>query len=188
MKITPGQNTIALEENAFKPPVDGWITGFRPNLVRRDGSIPRVDVIHLHHGVWLKNLAPLFAAGEEESSQGAARLRLALPDHRRWHMNHMIHNLTPTEEEVYITYELDFVPDTAPAAAAMNEIETVWLDVMGSSAYPVFDAKRGTGGRTGSSPTPTRCPARRATRGPSRGRRVRRHRRATCTRAACGPT
>ena len=29
----------------------------------------------------------------------------------------------------------------------MNEIETVWLDVMGLSAYPVFDAKRGTGGK-----------------------------------------
>jgi hypothetical protein len=31
-------------------------------------------------------------------------------------MNHMIHNLTPTEEEVYITYDLDFVPDGTPAA------------------------------------------------------------------------
>ena len=29
----------------------------------------------------------------------------------------------------------------------MNEIETVWLDVMGLSLYPVFDAKRGTGGK-----------------------------------------
>src|ERR687893_58465 len=47
VKIAPGQNTIEIEENAFKPPVDGWITGFRPNLVRRDGSVPRVDVIGL---------------------------------------------------------------------------------------------------------------------------------------------
>ena len=66
--IKPGQNTISIEENAFKPPVDGWITGFRPNLVRKDGSVPRVDVIHLHHGVWLKNLRPLFAAGEEKTA------------------------------------------------------------------------------------------------------------------------
>ena len=148
IKITPGQNTIALEENAFKPPVDGWITGFRPNLVRKDGSVPRVDVIHLHHGVWLKNLQPLFAAGEEKTEFKAPPgygWRYRTTD--QWHMNHMIHNLTPTEEEVYITYELDFVPDGDAAAAGMNEIETVWLDVMGLSAYPVFDAKRGTGGK-----------------------------------------
>jgi plastocyanin len=148
VKIAPGQNTISIEENTFKPPVDGWITGFRPNLVRKDGSVPRVDVIHLHHGVWLKNLRPLFAAGEEKTEFKAPPgygWRYRTTD--QWHMNHMIHNLTPTEEEVYITYDLDFVPDTDPAAAGMNEIETVWLDVMGLSAYPVFDAKRGTGGK-----------------------------------------
>ena len=66
--IKPGQNTIELEENTLKPQVDGWITGFRPNLVRKDGSVPRVDVIHLHHGVWLKNAQPLFAAGEEKTT------------------------------------------------------------------------------------------------------------------------
>src|SRR5215207_4472507 len=132
VKIAPGQNTIALEPNLLKPPVDGWITGFKPNLVRRDGSVPRVDVIHLHHGVWLKNLRPLFAAGEEKTSFNAPpgfgwRHRTA----DQWHMNHMIHNLTPTPEKVFITYDLDFVPDTAPAAAAMKEVRTVWLDVMG---------------------------------------------------------
>jgi plastocyanin len=148
IKIKPGQNTIALEENTLKPPVDGWITGFRPNLVRKDGSVPRVDVIHLHHGVWLKNLRPLFAAGEEKTE-------FKLPDgfgwryrtSDQWHMNHMIHNLTPTPEEVYITYDLDFIPDTDPAATGMNEVDTIWLDVMGLSAYPVFDAKRGKGGK-----------------------------------------
>ena len=150
IQIAPGQNTISIEENAVKPPVDGWITGFKPNLVRKDGSVPRVDVIHLHHGVWLKNLRPLFAAGEEKTTFAAPPgfgWRYRTSD--KWHMNHMIHNLTPTPEEVYITYDLDFVPDTAPAAAAMNEIETVWMDVMGLSAYPVFDARRGTGGKDG---------------------------------------
>jgi hypothetical protein len=61
-------------------------------------------------------------------------------------MNHMIHNLTPTPEKVYITYDLDFIPDADPAAAGMNEVETIWLDVMGLRFYPVFDARRGTGG------------------------------------------
>ena len=95
--IKPGQNTIALEENTLKPPVDGWITGFRPNLVRKDGTGParrrhppaprRVD----------QALRPQFAAGEEKTAL------MAPPGygwrHRttdRWLMNHMIHNLTPT--------------------------------------------------------------------------------------------
>src|SRR5918997_6041890 len=148
IKIAPGQNTIEIGENDLKPPVDGWITGFRPNLVYTNGKVPRVDVIHLHHGVWLKELRPLFAAGEEKTEFKAPPgygWRYRTTD--QWHMNHMIHNLTPTEEEVFITYDLDFVPDTAPEAAGMNEIQTVWLDVMGLSAYPVFDAKRGTGGK-----------------------------------------
>ena len=77
-------------------------------------------------------------------------------------MNHMIHNLTPTPEQVYITYDLDFVPDGTPAAAAMNEVETVWLDTVGG-AYPVFDAKRGTGGSDRRTTYPGRGPrARRA--------------------------
>ena len=145
--IAPGQNTIELEANTLKPPVDGWITGFRPNLVRKDGTVPRVDVIHLHHGVWLKNYQPLFAAGEEKTTFKAPPgygWRYRTSD--TWHMNHMIHNLTPTPEKVYITYDLDFVPDGSPAAAGMNEVDTVWLDTVGG-AYPVFDAKRGTGGK-----------------------------------------
>ena len=145
--IKPGQNTIALEENTLKPPVDGWVTGFRPNLVRKDGTVPPVDVIHLHHGVWIKNTAPQWAAGEEKTAFNAPPgfgWRHRTSD--RWLMNHMIHNLTPTPEQVYITYDLDFVPDTDPEAARINEIETIWLDVMGLSFYPVFDAKRGTGG------------------------------------------
>src|SRR5215213_4273647 len=144
--IAPGQNTIELDENALKPPVNGWITGFKPNLVYADGSVPRVDVIHLHHGVWLKNLQPLFAAGEEKTTFTAPPgygWRYLTTD--RWHMNHMIHNLTPTAEQVYITYDLDFIPDSSPAAAGMTEVRTVWLDTVGG-AYPVFDARRGTGG------------------------------------------
>src|SRR5918998_841433 len=110
IKIAPGQNTIEIGENDLKPPVDGWITGFKPNLVYEDGTVPRVDVIHLHHGVWLKNLRPLFAAGEEKTTFAAPPgygWRHRTSD--QWLMNHMIHNLTPTKEKVYITYDLEFV-------------------------------------------------------------------------------
>src|SRR5215204_2556849 len=101
IEIAPGQNTIELERNDQRPAVDGWIVGFRPNLVRKDGSVPRVD---------------------------------------------MIHNLTPTPDTVFITYELDFIPDGAPAAQGIQEVRTAWLDTVGGF-YPVFDARRGTGGR-----------------------------------------
>src|SRR5215204_1606685 len=121
VEIKPGQNTIAVEANGFKPAVDGWSTSLRPDLVRvADGTVPGVDVIHLHHGVWLTEDAssplgygysPLFAAGEEKTTFSAPPgfgWRYEASD--RWLMNHMIHNLTPTPEEVYITYELGFIP------------------------------------------------------------------------------
>ena len=146
--VKPGQNTIAIELNRLKPPGPGWITRFKPDLVRKGGEIPRVDVIHLHHGVWLKNGYPLFAAGEEKTV-------VDLPDgfgyrhdpQDKWFMNHMVHNLTPNPDEVYITYDLDFIPADAPEAAGMQLVRTQWLDVMGLSGYPVFDAKRGAGAR-----------------------------------------
>ncbi len=60
-----------------KPKVDGWITRIRPDLTYLNGKVPRVDVIHLHHGVWL-NMSKqdvtvpglperFFAAGEEKT-------------------------------------------------------------------------------------------------------------------------
>ncbi|MGH3101843.1 MAG: hypothetical protein ACRDPU_12715, partial [Thermoleophilia bacterium] len=42
--VKPGQNTIELAGNELKPPVDGWITSFKPNLTNADGTVPRVDV------------------------------------------------------------------------------------------------------------------------------------------------
>ena len=33
-----------------------------------------------------------------------------------WVLNYMIHNLTPAPYQVWITYDLDFIPSTAPAA------------------------------------------------------------------------
>ena len=53
MRIKPGQNTISIADNDLLPPGPGWITSFKPNLTYVDGKVPRVDVIHLHHAVWL---------------------------------------------------------------------------------------------------------------------------------------
>lgn len=118
--IAPGHNTIELERNDQRPAVDGWIVGFRPNLVRKDGSVPRVDVIHLHHGVWLNQFGPLFAAGEEKTAA------IAPPGHG-WRYR---------------------TTDGAPAAQGIQEIRTAWLDTVGGF-YPVFDASGGRAAGTG---------------------------------------
>jgi plastocyanin len=151
--IKPGQNTISFEPNNGFPRVPGYITRFKPDLVRvSDGSIPRVDVLHLHHAVWVvlgkKFSGPQFAAGEEKTTfdvPSGYGWRTDPSDH--WIMNHMIHNLYPEPDKVYITYQIDFVPDTSPIAKRMKPIETLWMDVEGIKTYPVFDAHKGAGKR-----------------------------------------
>ena len=145
--IKPGQNTISIDGDGVpKPKRPGWIVGFRPNLERVNGKIPRVDVLHLHHAVWLINGEPTFAAGEEKTNVRLPKgfgWRYEPSD--QWVLNHMIHNLLPNRDRVYITYTLDFIPDTSPAAKGIRPIETRWLDVEGGKAYPVFDVHRGSG-------------------------------------------
>lgn len=147
VSIAPGQNTIALDgDRVPRPKVPGWIVGFRPNLERPNGRIPGVDVIHLHHAVWLVNGQPTFAAGEEKTSVSLPRgfgWHYSRSD--RWALNHMIHNLRPNRDKVYLTYEIDFIPDSSPPARRMREVQTLWLDVEGGRAYPVFDVHRGSG-------------------------------------------
>jgi plastocyanin len=145
--IQPGQNTISIDGDKIpRPKVSGWIVGFRPNLRRPGGSVPRVDVIHLHHAVWLINGRPTFAAGEEKTRVKLPRgfgWRYSPDD--KWLLNHMIHNLLPNRDKVYITYDIDFVPDSSPAAKKIHQVKTLWLDVEAGKAYPVFDVHRGSG-------------------------------------------
>ena len=85
--ITPGANLILLQANQVpKPAEDGYMVRMAPNLRYANadgtccGSIPRVDVIHLHHGVWLSDgsagqgegnsyrpFYPFMAYGEEKT-------------------------------------------------------------------------------------------------------------------------
>jgi plastocyanin len=154
--VKPGQNEIGNRIFFEKPGVDGWITRIRPDLTYTNGRVPGVDVIHLHHGVWL-NLnrqdstwaglpERFFAAGEEKTI-----LTLPKPYGYRyraadtWALNHMIHNLTPVPTEVYMVYEIDFIPSTSPAARGMRPVRPIWMDVRNLSAYPVFDVRKGAG-------------------------------------------
>ena len=147
LTIKPGQNTISIDgDDVPRPKRAGWIVGFRPNLEYANGKIPGVDVLHLHHAVWLINGQPTFAAGEEKTN---AKLPRPFGWRHRpddaWVLNHMVHNLLPNRSRVYLTYTLDFVPDSSPRAKKMQRVTTRWVDVQNGSAYPVFDVHRGSG-------------------------------------------
>src|SRR5882724_193563 len=107
--IYPAQNTISYEpiKADGRPSVPGYITSFKPNLTYLDGTVPGVDVVHLHHGVWLVDGNPQWAVGEEKTivdlPQGFGYRYT--PD-QSWLMNHMIHDLVPNATDVYITYDL----------------------------------------------------------------------------------
>ena len=154
--ITPGQNNIdTVQDKIPQPEVDGWIVSMQPNLRLADGSIPPVDVVHLHHGVWLnvKNpdaTAPLperfFAAGEEKTIMSLPApfgYRYSTSD--RWVLNYMLHNLLPTPTQVWMTYDIDFIPADAPDAADMIPARPIWMDVQNGGIYPVFDVLKNSG-------------------------------------------
>src|SRR3954469_724173 len=149
LHVLPGQNLILLGPVTIeKPAYDGYMVGFRPNLVRADGSVPPVDQIHLHHGVWLN----LSANGREArfAASGEEKTRVQLPPGYGfpvrggdgWLLNYMLHNQTPVPDVVYITYDVDFIPASSPAAADIKPAYPLWVDAQDGSAYPVFDVHR----------------------------------------------
>ena len=149
LDVKPGQNLNLydyLNKPGERPSENGWIVGFRPNLKRMDGSTPPVDDIHLHHAVWLADSRITFGAGEEKTAiLPPTGYGYRYTTSQRWLLNHMIHNLTATPEKVWIEMELDFLPDSAPAASSIKEVQTEWVDSMGGMPYPVFDVKKGEG-------------------------------------------
>jgi hypothetical protein len=147
MKIQPGQNVIDVDVQKERPAENGWIVGFRPGLVdSKTGKSPSVDVVHLHHAVWLVDFKPTFAAGEEKTYFNApAGYGWRYTTKQSWFINHMIHDLVGQAHEVDITYTLYFIPDSAPEAASMKKIDTQWMDVQGVKPYPVFNVKKGSG-------------------------------------------
>src|SRR4029079_4126119 len=154
VRITPGQNNITFSKRQVpKPKVDGYITAIYPDLQYKDGKVPRVDVLHLHHGVWV-NLAGgrdggkrghfveelFFASGEEKTHsilpKGYGYEYKATDP---WLINYMLHNLLTTPDEVYIVYDIDFIPMSDPGAKAIKPADPVWTDVQRGQIYPVFD-------------------------------------------------
>jgi hypothetical protein len=160
MRIQPGQNLINVDLQKERPDVNGYIVGFRPGLVyAQNGKSPSVKVVHLHHAVWLvgdslTSLKPTFAAGEEKTYFNApSGFGWRYTTGQTWVLNHMIHDLVASPQNVYLTYTLYFIPDTAPEAANITPIDTQWMDVQGIKPYPVFNAIKGKGTKTRSGTT-----------------------------------
>jgi plastocyanin len=146
--VRPGADDIRFRNipASLKPSVPGYITRFKPTLTLADGTLPSVDVIHLHHAVWLVDGAPTYAAGEEKTiSQLPKGFGWRYTPDQTWNLNDMIHNLETTPRSVYIVWDIDFVPDSSAAAASIKPVTAQWMDVAGVSAYPVFNALRGSG-------------------------------------------
>jgi plastocyanin len=154
--IGPGTNSIGFTRTIPQPEVDGWIVGISTDLKLKDGTVPPVDKIHLHHGVWV-NLAAkdatdpslperFFAAGEEKT-------RVILPPgygyeyktSDKWLLNYMLHNNLSEPDEVWVTYDIDLIPKSSAAAKGIKPAIPVWMDVQNGSTYPVFDVELGSG-------------------------------------------
>jgi hypothetical protein len=155
--VIPGQNSIGYAPILERPQVDGYITRIRPDLTYLDGSVPRVDVIHLHHGVWInqsgRSNSPFgvelfFAAGEEKTIMKLPKgYGYPLKRTDNLILNHMIHNLTPVPTKVYMVYQVDFAPKGSPAARGIRPVHPVWMDVEAGRQYPVFNVRKGSGRR-----------------------------------------
>jgi hypothetical protein len=156
--VPPGLNLILVGPVTIeKPAYDGYMVGFRPNLVRADGSVPPIEQVHLHHAVWL-NLSrhdatdqglpgERFAASGEEKTAVALQTGYGYPVRGTdvWALNYMVHNETANPQVVWITYDVDYVPANTPLARRIIPVRPIWMDVRNGNAYPVFDVLQGSG-------------------------------------------
>jgi hypothetical protein len=155
--VERGQNNIANRSaQSQQPQEDGWIVGIRPNLVDARGRTPGVDVIHLHHAVWLNLTASdatvpalperFFAVGEEKTIlKFPPGYGYAYKATDRWLLNYMLHNNTSKTAKLWVSYDIDFIPASAPEAENIEPARPIWMDVQNGEVYPVFDVLRGSG-------------------------------------------
>ncbi len=165
-RVIPGANLILTQYNHVpKPDVNGFMIRMAPNLRyalpdgKCCGKIPPTDIVHLHHGVWFSDGAagqgegnsfgpfyPFMASGEEKTIyEFPSGFGYPIGAKDVWILNYMIHNLTDTPKDVYITYDIDFVPATSPLAATITPVHPIWMDVQDHHIYPIFNVKRGSG-------------------------------------------
>jgi hypothetical protein len=149
IRVLPGQNSVQLVSipQSEKPAVDGYIVRMRPDLQYLDGKVPPVNVIHLHHAVWVDSQhGPLFGGGEEKTVFHIPRgYGYPYKTSDRWSLDQMIHNQLPVPTRVRLVWDIDFIPASTPLARTVKPVFPLWLDVRGGESYPVFNVKSGSG-------------------------------------------
>jgi len=104
--VKPGQNDVLVTPVTIeKPSRDGYITRFKPNLMRPDGTVPPVEQVHLHHGTWLSEPSygsgPFFAAGEEKTIAPFPRgYGMPIRATDQWQLLYMVHSAVANPMEV----------------------------------------------------------------------------------------
>jgi plastocyanin len=162
INVRPGMNDAMLRPTAIEQPrYDGYVVRFLPGLVRAtDGSVPPVEQLHLHHATWL-NLnnsygdGPFFAAGEEKTiADFPTGYGMHVGANDLWGLLYMVHAADATPDNVWLTYDIDFVDEASADKAGIVNAKPLWLDVQRQSIYkgapstganPVFNVQRGFG-------------------------------------------
>ena len=152
--VKPGQNDVLVDPIKIEKPMrEGYVTRFKPDLVRADGTVPPIEQVHLHHGTWLSvpeyGDGPFFAAGEEKTAAPFPKgYGMPVKPTDTWLLLYMVHSAVQQPMEVYITYDIDFVPKANGEQLGLKPAYPVWFDVR-PSGYPVFNVQRSFGGADG---------------------------------------
>jgi len=155
IRVNAGQNMIQFAVGKVpKPKVDGWIVAITPNLILPNNTVPPVDVLHLHHAVWINQSRrdSTSGGGERFFAVGEEKTKLELPSgygykyraSDQWVISYMIHDLVAQPFNVRITYDITFIPAKNNKKPPTSVIP-IWMDVQNGSVYPVFDVHRGSG-------------------------------------------
>jgi hypothetical protein len=156
-----GQNLILFGPVTIeRPPGSGYGVRFKPDLEDRQGRVPPIEQVHTHHGLLLTmsrfditypSIPQRFSAWAEEKTIGTLPRPYGyyVSSGDKWAINYMLHNETSQARELFITYEVDWVPIESNLAKRMRGVQPVWMDVRNGSAYPVFDVQRRFGGAAG---------------------------------------
>jgi hypothetical protein len=150
--VKPGQNDVLVEPVKIEKPMrDGYVTRIEPNLVTLEGEVPPTEQVHLHHGTWLSvpdyGSGPFFAAGEEKTIAPFPRgYGMPVKATDQWLLLYMVHSAVQTPMELYITYDIDFIPQANAEKLGIKPAYPIWTDVR-PSAYPVFNVQRDYGGK-----------------------------------------
>ena len=150
--VKPGQNDVLAEPVRIEKPMrDGYITRIEPNLVDPNGEVPPTEQVHLHHGTWLSEPSygsgPFFAAGEEKTIAPFPRgYGMPVKATDLWFLLYMVHSAVQEPMSLYITYDVDFVPQADAEELGLKPAYPQWLDVR-PSGYPVFNTQRDFGKR-----------------------------------------